>query len=228
MTEGQTGYDKKEKRVPFYIKKRYLIAGIVIMVFVASALGLINLFGLFKGASQSAAQTATSGGGSPAGPAGIFAPDVHKMNFTQLVNAGKLDTPEKIRQFMIDYPFRYGGSEHVTYEPNELLQAGGVGYYSDFANFFGEALKSQGCWDKWDPQLVGFQITKNGRASGPMRFMIAFHDIRDGNNYYFVPDPDLKFPIYPMGKETDPVTFEEKRLGGEREFGTGGTSYLCT
>lgn len=228
------------------LKPNLVVIGVIVLIMAAILLASV-LLGFIPwlnqpGEATNAPKTATSGDGSPAGPPApttttptpTIPTEVRNMNFSQLIKAGMLDTPEKIRQFMIDYPFRYSSSDHIRYKPQELLEAGGLGYYDDFANFFGEALKSQGCWDKWNPQWVGFRIIKNRVDISPMRLVVAFHDIRDGNNKYFLPDPEVstpqgieKFPIYNMGKKTDPVTFEEKRLGGEREPGSGGASYFC-
>ncbi len=225
ITTGEVGYPIKKETV----KKRWIIAGIAVTaIFILATLGgIFDPLGLRAVGGVQGAQTALSGGGSPIAP-GIFTPDMRKMNFSQLSKAGYLDTPEKIRQFMIDYPMTHKDSGLDVYEPDVLLRAGGMGTYYNFADFFGLTLKSQGCWDKWNPQLVGFRPAKDGKPVGPTRVMVAFHDARNGFNYYFVPDPDIGFPIYNMTKETNPIPFEKARLEVESEVGEEGSSYYCT
>jgi len=231
MTEGQTGYVKQEKKVPFYIKKRFLIAGLVIMVFVASAFGLIDPFGLFKGASQSAAQTATSGGGSPAGPVApaTTTPKVisRSETFEQLVE--KWSTPEDIQAYMIKnfrYQFRESGPRKKA---QDVLSSGGRGDYSEFANFFASALANKGCWQWKNIHMevftsLGYNQHKWDVGTG--RRVIVYNDPRDGANYYFVPEPP-NFPIYKIGASDDPIPLEEKRLGEWVDKGSIGFNNYC-
>ena len=114
-----------EKTGTGYGKKRELpVVPIVlgILAVVAISVAWWTFFGT-GGSNPTAPGTATAG--SPAGP-GIFAPDVHKMNFSQLVEAGYLDTPEKIQRFMVDYPFKYRKSTQPGWaEPDEILRSNG-------------------------------------------------------------------------------------------------------
>ena len=159
-------------------------------------------------------QVAISGGGSPAGPAGP-APTLQPskvVNFEQLTKA--LNTPEKIQEFMVNYPFELAEHSGVSYEPQELLQHGGKGRNDEFAHFFAMALMKQGC--QWEPRLYFFDVFNEKNAAGHRVqdvVLIAFYDARDGNNKYFVADPEIKFPIYPMGKATNPIPLEEARRG---------------
>lgn len=167
-------------------------------------------------------QVAISGSGSPAGPAGP-APTLQPskiVDFNQLVKT--LDTPEKIRDFMVNYPFEHVEHRGPSYEPQELLQHDGKGKNDSFADFFATALKSQGC--QWNPRLYFFDMftERGGEYIARDVVLIAFHDTRDGNNKYFVADPELKFPIYNMGKATDPIAFEEARRGGVRDTSRAG------
>lgn len=226
MTEIQVG-QKKGTGFPTWM------IGVILLV----AVVLIAGAALFMTSGQPAgpATQTAAGGNPPAAPANPFAPDVKKMNFSQLQEAGYLDTPEDIRQFMINYPFKYGGpSQDEWVFPDELLQAGGKSDYAAFSNFFGEALKSQGCWDKWDAREVYFNFMKYALADsgGSIRFVVSFRDVRNGSYAYFVPNPyDEKsktpFPIFYTGKENDPARFEAIRLGEEIDPTVSGSRNFC-
>jgi hypothetical protein len=213
-TVGKTGTKVKHGGLP-------LTLGLIVMAFLAVAAIISWQLVFVNQPGQSATpQIAISGGGSPSGPVGpapTETPKIQpsKVDFEQLVK--NLDTPEKIRDFMINYPFKYTGPHEKGYEPKQLLQFNGNGNYPDFLIFFAEALKSQGC--QWNPRIFGFSIfSKNKERYLVDGFgVVTFYDVRDGNNYYFIPDPSLKFPIIPMGKETDPIPFEEARWGGEHD-----------
>jgi hypothetical protein len=217
MTDQKTGTGYGQRR------ELPVVLIVVGMVVVAATFGALIFFGT-GGSNPAASGTITAG--SPAGP-NIFAPDMRKMNFSQLVDAGYLDTPEEIQQFMINYPFKYDSTWHVGWlSPDQILRANGKGNYVDFANFFGEALIAKGCWGSWNPREATFGLIKDNKEYGTGRDIVTFVDIRNGTNAYFVPDPATKFPIIYNGKE-DPLDFEAKRLGAIHDPTTGDYFDFC-
>jgi len=76
-----------------YVQKRYIVAGII-----ALAIVIALALGFFGQTGQLSTQTATSGGGSPAGPAGLAATPTPTI--TQAIIA-PWTTPEQIRDSVL-------------------------------------------------------------------------------------------------------------------------------
>jgi len=199
MTEGQTGYGKKEKKVPFYIKKRFLIAGLVIMVFVASAFGLIDPFGLFKGASQSAAQTATSGGGSPAGPAAPAPTE------TPMPTAKLPATPEQIRDLAISSTSADADMRHTFLRAENVTKAF--------------------CQYGFKARTVTFRLFLPTAKSIDETFRAV--TVVEYNGGYIYLHPDFNTPTISLGTSNNPIPKEEELRGAKLDKGTDDFGKYC-
>jgi hypothetical protein len=194
------------------IPKKYIAYAIIALVAIVAIAIIIQKPGI----SMSGSQTPLEGRSSS--PTGFINSIVEEkpenVNIEQL--SEHLTTPEQIQEYMVrNFKYKYTPTGALPRQIDQFLAEGGKGDYDDFANFFVEMLAAQG-YLKWKVQRVVFGLM-NGHSE--RIDIVVYYDPRDANYYYLVPEPPT-FQIYKMGKNSDPVHFEEKRLN--KTYAPGG------
>jgi len=159
--------------------------------------------------SSHLSQVATSGGGTT---------ETQKMEATEATNFDRLvggwKTDKDLQQYMKNFQEIPDSQSRMTiYTPDELLAAGGKGTIFEISIFAGESLVKMGYKNV---QRIYFSFTPNGKPIkwiGEDHHEILVYTDKEGNNYFMWNEPP-DFPIYSMGKSTDPIPFIETYLGG--------------
>jgi hypothetical protein len=196
----------------------FLAALVVAVVFMLAGVGYFAYFSFTSGAGTTTPATGQAAGSNILPQAAATQEKRSLPPLKELIAAGKLDTPQEIAEYMRNN-FGYAETEASRTVDEFLVYGKGVGDSTDFFKFFFRALVLQSC--KWNVRTYVF-VTANEsggwRAYDPATPIVFFTD--SGNNYYFVAEhPD--FPIIPIGQATDPIPFEEQRLGKRilRDYG---------